>query len=146
MQGFTILPTWLTTLVPSLKPKPRLRRRDPFDYDPLPPPRLRPNRLPITRNSSPDRAFSLESFAPLQPRPALLKVLPREIRQQIWTLVLERHTVHLEIIGACLGCIYCQSADPDTCNDGSCARRMEASALPKRARNLLSLLRTCRQM
>lgn len=146
MQGFTILPTWLTTLVPSLKPKPRPRRSDPFDYDPLPPPRLRSNRFPITRSTSPDRVSSLESSSTLQPQPVLLKVLPREIRQRIWTHVLEGHTVHLEIMGGCLGCIYCLSAVPNACNEGRCAPRMEASALPERARKLLSLLRTCRQM
>ncbi|KAE9364359.1 hypothetical protein N431DRAFT_563682 [Stipitochalara longipes BDJ] len=144
MQGFTILPTWLTSLVPSLKPK--QPRRDPFDYDPLPPPRIRTNRLPITRPSSLDSAPSLESFSALQPQSRLLKVLPREIRQQIWSHVLGGHTIHLEIVGARLGCLYCLSADPNTCNDGRCARQMGALALPERVGKLSSLLTTCRQI
>jgi hypothetical protein len=150
MQGFTLLPTWLTSLVPSLKPKQR-RRRDPFDYDPLPPPRIRPNRLPITRPSSPDSASSLDSFSTPQPQSLLLEVLPREIRQQIWSHVLGGHTIHLEIVGAGLGGLHCLSADPSTCNNGRWVcrkggRDISPSALLETVGKLSSLLKTCRQM
>jgi hypothetical protein len=151
MQGFTLLPTWLTSLVPSLKPKPRLQR-DQFDYDPLPPPRLCPNRLPITRPSSPDSGTSsLDLVSTPQPRSLLLEFLPLETRQQIWSHVLGGHTLHLEIVGARLGCLHCLSADPSMCNIGRCIRRMgdrdiSPPAVPEKAGKLLSLLKTCRQM
>ena len=150
MQGFTLLPTWLTSLVPSLKPKQR-PRRDPFDYDPLPPPRIRPNRLPITRPSSPDSVSSLNLSSTPQPQSLLLEVLPREIRQQIWSHVLGGHTIQLEIVGASLGGLHCLSADPNTCNDRrwGCRtgdRDISPPTLPEKLGKLSSLLKTCRQM
>lgn len=151
MQGFTLLLNWLTSLFPSLKPKQRFQR-DQFDYDPLPPPRLRPNRLLITRPSSPDSAASsLHLVSTPQPRSLLLELLPREIRQEIWFHVLGGHTLHLEIVGARLGCLHCLSADPSTCNNGRCVRRMgdryiSLPAVPEKAGKLLSLLKTCRQV
>lgn len=129
--GFTILPNWLISLFPSLKPR-RRQIPDPYDYD-LPPPRLRPNRLPITRPSTPQLQYHL------------LKFLPLEIRRQIWYYVLKDHTIHIDfdIWGTRLGCVHCVGPDPSKCNNGHCATRVKSSEVPPQ---LLSLLKTCRQM
>ena len=143
MKGFARLHRWLTSLIPRLKPKKR-PNRNPFDYDHLP--RIRPNRLPITRPSSPDGRSS---------QSLLLEVLPLEIRQQIWGDVLGGHNIHLEIVGDRLGGAHCLSDGRVTCKIGSygCHIHMEAAklknrrhVLPNEEGKLLNLLKTCRQM
>ena len=85
----------------------------------------------------------------------LLEILPLEIRQEIWFLVLGRCTLHLVALEDRLGCSHCQSADPSTCGGydmwvhptcldygrGECR-----PPVPEEKRVILPLLTTCRQM
>ncbi|KAH7403591.1 hypothetical protein BKA64DRAFT_777223 [Cadophora sp. MPI-SDFR-AT-0126] len=97
--GFDIWPSWLKRTFPSLRLKGH-SRRDCCDYE-LPAPRLVPDRLPITRPSSPcpppapepelHRAVPVLNFlsAPrVESKSPLLELLLLEIRQKIWSLVL----------------------------------------------------------
>ncbi|KAH6717536.1 hypothetical protein BKA61DRAFT_288403 [Leptodontidium sp. MPI-SDFR-AT-0119] len=129
--GFTILPKWLISAFPSLKPRRRQLIHDPYDHN-LPPPRPRPNRLPITWPSTP------------QPHSHLLE-LPLEIRRQIWSYVLKYHTIHVDfdMFTTRLRCNHCMSPDPSKCNHGHCAARVKSSEVPPK---LLCLLQACRQV
>lgn len=85
----------------------------------------------------------------------LLEILPLKIRQEIWSLVLGRRTLHLVVLEDRLGCYHCQSPDPSTCGGylmwvhptcldygmGDCR-----PPLPEEKRVLLPLLTTCRQV
>lgn len=164
--GIDIWPSWLKRIFPILQRKGK-RRRDCCDYE-LPPPCLVLDRLPITRPSSPcsppaqepelnSQVPSLESQSVprVESQSPLLKALPLEIRQEIWSLVLGRRTLHLVVLEDRLGCYHCQSADPSTCGGylmwvlPTCVIDEKGDCrppLPEEKGMLLPLLTTCRQV
>ncbi|KAL2071917.1 hypothetical protein VTL71DRAFT_13152 [Oculimacula yallundae] len=159
---------WLSSLM-TLRSCGTQPPKDCCDYD-LPAPRLILNRLPITRPSTPCSSPTPELYSAVPsldhlsaPRTSaqmpLLELLPLEIRQKIWALVLGGQTYQLGIESNYwepdyLSSTRCLCADLDKC-PGWCSWREERekrSLLDGRHRppfkmgNSLRLLTVCRQV
>ncbi|CZT12955.1 uncharacterized protein RAG0_16590 [Rhynchosporium agropyri] len=111
-------------------------RRDCCDFD-LPAPRLLPDRLSITRPSTPGSLAAPElcsavpcldhlSATGTSTESLLLELLPHEMRQKIWSLVIGGQTYQLGVLpyrwrSNRLSSSRCLCADPDKCDEG-CSR------------------------
>jgi hypothetical protein len=132
-----------------------------FDDSPGgPPPRERiefqnrSNRIlaSLRRPNSPSDSGVRPTAQSLSQSTSAFNILPLEVRLQIWRDAVGGHAFHLTIYGHDRRFVgwMCSSPDPHTCRmsrySGRCRPLPLSEAEMKERRNVLALLRTCRQM